>query len=1236
VPIANPEPIGRFHVVRRIGEGGMSVVYEAIDRERGTRVALKTMRELTPTSIARLKHEFRVLQDVSHPSLVTLGELVCEEDRCFYTMELVEGDDFVSYVRAGLAPSAEGEKVAVDRIDRVDRARLRDALGQLAHALEAMHAAGVVHRDVKPSNVRVTPAGRVVLLDFGLAIDEEAGTAVERGSGRWRKWSRSERRGAGTPMYMAPEQSAGRRVGPEADWYAVGVLLYEALTGRTPFGGTSAELALKKRQLKPPPPRSFVSSVSLDMDALCVALLRRDPRTRAGFRDVLAVLGGPIEAPPRPLVREAPSLVGRRAELAQLRTAFDESRFKGAVLVHVVGESGIGKSSLVRALCEDVLDRHPDAVVLSGRCYERETVPFKAVDGIVEALAGYLASLGARAAELVPTRPETLVHLFPVLGRTPALARVALLASPALDPRELRRRGFAAFRELMARIGERRPLVLAIDDLKWADDDSLALLHEVLRAPDSPNVLVVATTRGDPGLGASLSLVGAADAAPIDARTVRLERLSAEEARALAARCLRRHAPERESDADRIAAEGRGHPLWIESLAQSPWGSAGAEGSLHLALWTQVRALDAEVRAFVERVAIAGAPLSLDVLARAGGVARSVAEARVAALCEAKILAPSRAGAVEIRHERLRRAVLDHVDAERRSAFHREIAGALEASESVDLHALAVHWHDAGEPARAAELSERAGDEAMRALAFERAAMSYGRALDGHRGDAARSRAVGEKLARALASAGHSARAAEAYAAAAHGAPPDRAVELRRLAADQKMRAGHYDEALRALVGVLADVGIRHGTSAWATLIWAAMLRLWIALRGLEARTREASDVAPRDLACIDACSTAAWGLAATDHARGAAFQARALALALRAGEPERLSRALVMESIVVASTGESRRDDAEDLLARAHALAARAGSPQARALCATGSGIVMALAGNFRDAVGRLESASDTLAAHCAGSAWEIETLRFFTLTCLAHLGELRELCVRTPRYLREARERGDVYAAVHMRVGAPNLRWLVDDRPDVARREVHEAMAEWSDEGFHLEHWYAVSALVNVDLYDGRATAAYDRIVRAWQPMRRAGMHRVQMLRIQAWQTRGRAALALAEASRGESRAALLAEGSRAATALEKERAAWARPLASLLRAGAAQLDDARAARGAALSLLAAAEEEARSAGLVLHELAAARLAGALVGRVSSAAPQRRWDRWMTAQGVRDPAKLARMIAPGGWRTE
>src|SRR5215475_13351108 len=178
----------RFQIVRRLGAGGMGVVYEAVDRERNARVALKTLRTMSPEELLALKNEFRALQDVSHLNLVTLGELIEDADRWFFTMQLVEGIDVLRYVRGvdpGIAAASDLDTVSFsDAItdaplppprladpQRFDEDRLRSVLIQLAHGLNALHSARKVHRDLKPANVLVDTKGRVVVLDFGLASD---------------------------------------------------------------------------------------------------------------------------------------------------------------------------------------------------------------------------------------------------------------------------------------------------------------------------------------------------------------------------------------------------------------------------------------------------------------------------------------------------------------------------------------------------------------------------------------------------------------------------------------------------------------------------------------------------------------------------------------------------------------------------------------------------------------------------------------------------------------------------------------------------------------------------------------------------------------------------------------------------------------------------------------------------------------------------------------------------------
>src|SRR5689334_10222061 len=196
---------GRFQLLERLGGGGMGVVYAAHDQALDRRVALKTLRCADPAAIYRFKAEFRSLVDVAHPNLVTLHELTMAAGEWFFTMELVKGSNFLSWVRRP-AP------------------RLRIALLQLAEGLSALHAAGKLHRDIKPSNVLVNGEGRVVVLDFGLVTE-----LVPRERQPW------DLQFAGTPHYMAPEVLGGEAASPASDWYSVGVMLYEALTGCVAF-----------------------------------------------------------------------------------------------------------------------------------------------------------------------------------------------------------------------------------------------------------------------------------------------------------------------------------------------------------------------------------------------------------------------------------------------------------------------------------------------------------------------------------------------------------------------------------------------------------------------------------------------------------------------------------------------------------------------------------------------------------------------------------------------------------------------------------------------------------------------------------------------------------------------------------------------------------------------------------------------------------------------------------------
>ncbi|HEX7700935.1 MAG TPA: serine/threonine-protein kinase, partial [Kofleriaceae bacterium] len=343
------------------------MVYRALDRERGVQVALKTLRGATPDSVLRFKTEFRSLRDIRQPNLVELGELFESEGQWFFTMELIRGAPLLAWVRglveSGGPPSTDSAILRMGEISdematvvtpgeertiatmsgesekepairpgpRADESRLRTALAGLTSGLAALHRAGKIHRDVKPSNVVVDETGRAVLLDFGVVAERQGSTADDKLI-------------VGTVSYMAPEQARGDSVGPAADWYAMGVVLFQALTGRLPLAATSEALLVLKQHTPSPEVSRFVDAPE-DLARLCMQLLEREPNERPSEGQIFELLGSArtvYEASWMPAATEGRLFVGRRVELGLLEAALAASQ-NAAVAVVVEGESGVGK-----------------------------------------------------------------------------------------------------------------------------------------------------------------------------------------------------------------------------------------------------------------------------------------------------------------------------------------------------------------------------------------------------------------------------------------------------------------------------------------------------------------------------------------------------------------------------------------------------------------------------------------------------------------------------------------------------------------------------------------------------------------------------------------------------------------------------------------------------------------------------------------------------------------------------
>lgn len=450
----------RFRLLGELGQGAMGAVYHVADTLDGDReMALKRIHvagEVTPELKLRFKEEFRAMARLAHPNTIrVLGYGPLDDTAHYLTMELVPGAELVEMARGAA---------------RLPLSQVYDLLVQLLQALAFIHSRAYVHRDVKAQNIRVRPDGRLKLIDFGLMA--RAGTPAGPITG--------------TPGYLAPELLRGGTVTPQADLYAVGCLAFELITGRLPFEGGVREVLRAHLSQTPPRLREVAPQVPAALDHLVGRLLAKDPAERcADAAEVLAELSalsglavtrGSLDQKKSYLV--ASSLVGREAELAELEADLRAAGGGRGRAVFIGAPAGVGKS---RLLGEVLLQAQwQDALVLSGRCLENGLVPLQP---IAQALSPLLS---------VSTEEERARY-------APALARLYPAQFPQpddrspLSPQDLH----AALIHWMRAVSERVPLVMAIEDLHWAEPATLAWLNAVPPHLADAAILLVATFRPD-------------------------------------------------------------------------------------------------------------------------------------------------------------------------------------------------------------------------------------------------------------------------------------------------------------------------------------------------------------------------------------------------------------------------------------------------------------------------------------------------------------------------------------------------------------------------------------------------------------------------------------------------------------------------------------------------------------------------------------------------------------------
>lgn len=1200
----------RYEVIGLLGEGGMGCVYEVFDREAQRSVAIKTLLQASPAAVLRFKQEFRTLADVQHPNLVQLYEFVATEaGDVFFSMELVRGRTFLRYMR--------------DNHGAVDFDRLRHGLRQLVEGISALHDAGKLHRDIKPPNILVTSEGRLVILDFGVAAEFSTLGGLAAG----------EAEIVGTVPYMAPEQATGAAPHPASDWYSVGVVLYQALTGAVPFMGSAQEIIAQKTSMDPAAPSERVAGLPRDLDTLCLSLLARDPAQRPSATEIRKCLGAlPNLMPPPKHARH--ELVGREPHLKALHEAAQVTSAGGQLVVFVAGLSGMGKSALMRQFLDEQVQQH-DAIVLRGRAYERESVPFKAVDAIIDALTTDLRRLANSGAQIpLPDDIGLVAKIFPVLARVPGVSDAPSHAT--LEPMRLRRRAFAALRELLASVAERRQLILYVDDAQWGDADSAALLVDLLRTPTVFRLMLLASYRDNEAQNSVLlQQMRARLAESVHVRQVEVGPLPFEDAERLAFDILPADRRSRVA-AQAVARESAGSPFLVEELASSvafDW-DAGAQGrvvdlsnvTLERVISARARQLPPDARQLLEIVAIEGAPIPVSLVAAAAQSGERFEENIRLLRWHRFLRAGLRDGreVVEMSHDRIRETVVAQLPAAVIRAHHVQLARVFEASAETNPEPMVVHLFGAGETERGARFAEAAADRAAAMLAFDQAAELFRLATNVFASTTEDGRRLRLRLAQALEWAGRGTEAARVYEQLAQVVPAHERAPFERAAAEHLLTCGRIDEGVAVLHRVLSEANLSAPRNALSAIAWLLGYRLWLRIRGLWFHSRADDEVQQSDHLRLDALFTVALGFGSIDVVLSACMTARYLIAALSAGDRSAITRGASLQMSLASADGGIEGSHELALQDTARRLVEQNPNPDAQAFFRSNIGISHYCRGRWNAAVQELDSVLQEFPAHRAGMTSNVNV---FCVCSLVYAGSIKELRRRLPRLITDADDRGDLFLLAHMQASHPIVAWLAADSLDDARRNLREGMARWPRLRFVVQHWQAMLAEAQIALYAGDGASAYDRIVRDLPPLRRSLLLQVQIIRGLTLFAHGRAAVASIK-SNPSLREARLSEATRLARKLGRERMDWTTLLASLLRAAIANSRGDADAAGAALK---ASVEAARRAEMSMHGAAASWRLGLLLGGDEGARHVADAEAAMHAEDIRAPDRWAAMLIPG-----
>lgn len=1065
------QQLGEFLLRSELGHGGMSVVYRAFDPSRQADVALKVLNARYHECVSHLKAEFRRLCAVVHPNVVRFFNLCYRGEQWLLTMELVEGQGLLAWLDG-----------SANRITA-----FRALLAQIIEGLFHLHSVGLVHRDIKPSNVIVDAQGQLKILDFGVAAPW-TGTLLE---------AQDARRG-GTLHYMAPEALGPGLATPASDWYSVGILTYEALLGVRPFRGSLVEMLAAKRRGLTGDDLQRLESLPGDLRDMCCLLLAPDPQQRLDGAQMRRVFGRQFAEACHSASEPAAPLIGRDEPLQILREALEDVQTgKQFRVVCVSGEAGVGKTSLVESFLRAEAGR---ALVVHAKCHERESVPFNAWDGVVDRLAVHLAGesrLGWADERQLLANLEILAALFPTLKSSCPIPPATTFAEAGA----IVARAGAALGRILTWLSRRTCVLVWLDDMQWADDDSRALLAALLASDELPLLFLGSCRAATPVAPMIQTLQESKWSAAL--RQISLAPFDLQQTEQyLQSQVAESCSPEWIAEVNRRTG---GNPYllarWLErrpssdraagaDVAAGPDGPGGAARS-HM---DGLSPVESEV---LKCVAIAGHPLPVTDLLNACRL-ETADVAILDGLIDRRLLRAGigRQRQLQMYHDLLGAEVLHSIDAPVRRDLHFRLACTLEnRPDEADL--TARHYYESHSPEKARPFAERAAQEAERKFAFSHAANCLEMALRCGSTTPGDERRLRVQRARMLSCAGHGREASDEYLRAADD--PDARQRLLTVcrAGEELLKIGELGRGLAILDPALEQLGLSRRVSLWSIL----PSFLWHRLLLRKYRYKELSLRQDSNLQAelqIEVGGRIGGSLSYYFFLSGAELIGRSAYLAFRYAKPKQLMFAMSQELILAAQQPRANARYIDDLQTRLQKLAAIVDDCYLHEFFKASQALTHFWSGQWPEAQHGLREAFVSMLQIPEAGMERTHIALYYGWSSFWH-GRYAELREWVRPHVEDATRRHDICALSHLQSHGMCSVWVALDLPQEARERIEQVRTLWGVEEFQAQDYLALIAECMIGLYEGEPLRELERIRRAKPKLSRLGILRISLIRLE-----------------------------------------------------------------------------------------------------------------------------------------